>query len=125
MLNVVVVGLGGFLGACSRYGLTNLLNRFPSFPFGTLLSNVIAAFAIGLIIGAERQTGALSGRAKLFLTTGLLGGLSTFSTFSLDTVTMLEQGKYLAASGNILLNVGLCLVLVFAGFLVARLIWTA
>ena len=71
---------------------------------GTLVSNIVAAFIIGLTIGAGRQSVVLPERVKLFLSAGLSGGLSTFSTFSLETVTMMEQWNY-TCRGNIVLNV--------------------
>ena len=94
----------------------------PRFPFGTLLSNVLAGFLIGFIIGAERHSAALPDRTKLFLTTGLLGGLSTFSTFSMETVNMLESGRYASAGANAALNVGLSLICVFAGISAAKIL---
>ncbi|MPM68319.1 putative fluoride ion transporter CrcB [bioreactor metagenome] len=120
-MNFLSVGAGGFLGACLRYFLSRRLSPLADFPYGTLLSNVIAAFLIGLIIGLERRS-ALDPTAKLFLTTGLLGGLSTFSTFSLETVSYLETGHYLLAVSNVGLNVGLCLLFVFAGLALIRLV---
>jgi CrcB protein len=116
-----MVGLGGFLGACARYTITKTLSALmPRFPFGTLLSNVLAGFLIGFIIGTERHAAALPDRAKLFLTTGLLGGLSTFSTFSIETVSMLEGGRYAFAGANTVLNVGLSIICVFAGISAAK-----
>lgn len=121
-MRLLAVGLGGFLGSLGRYLITRLLERFAfALPLGTLLSNVAAALLIGLIIGFERQMPALTPAKKLFLTTGLLGGLSTFSTFSLETVALLEAGKVLHALGNVGLNVGLSLVFVFAGFALSKL----
>ena len=118
---MIMVGLGGFLGACGRYSLTKLLDHFaPSFPFGTLFSNILAALLVGFLLGIERQSFSLSPHAKLFLTTGLLGGLSTFSTFSIETVRYFEDGKTLLAAGNVLLNVGLSLLCVLAGLAVAK-----
>jgi len=122
-MSILAVGLGGLLGSCGRYLITRLLERFEfAFPLSTLLSNVIAALLIGFIIGFERQMPSLSATKKLFLTTGMLGGLSTFSTFSLETVAYLETGKYLHALGNIGLNVGLSLLFVFIGFYLAKLL---
>lgn len=119
------VGIGGFAGACTRYIITKAFTHAaPNFPFGTLASNIIAALAIGFIIGAERQAGALPANTKLFLTTGLLGGLSTFSTFSLETVNLFENGRYLASAGNILLNVGISILFVIAGISLAKAIVT-
>ena len=122
MLNFLVVGLGGFIGACTRYTISLLVSQWPSFPFCTLLSNVIAAVVIGFIIGVERQSTLLAEPTKLFLTVGLLGGLSTFSAFSMETVTMLERGHYIHALSNVLLNVGLCVILVFAGLALAKMV---
>jgi len=120
---IIIVGLGGFIGACTRYLLSSVLTAaLPHFPYGTLLSNVIAGFLIGFIIGLERQAPSLSEHAKLFLTTGLMGGLSTFSAFSLETVAMIEKGSYVLAGANILLNVGLGLLCAFAGLMAAKLI---
>lgn len=121
MLEFLVVGVGGFLGSCLRYGITKLMNDWRvSFPLGTLLSNIVAGFLIGFIIGIEQQAAAISARTKLFLTTGLLGGLSTFSAFSLETVNLFRSGKYLPAGGNILLNLGLSLTAVILGMALAR-----
>ena len=121
-MSILAVGLGGLLGSCGRYLITRLLERFEfAFPISTLLSNIIAALLIGFIIGMERRMPSLSPTKKLFLTTGMLGGLSTFSTFSLETVAFLEGGQYLHALGNVGLNVGLSLVFVFAGFYIAKL----
>lgn len=94
----------------------------PNFPFGTLLSNVIAAFVIGFIIGIERQTGPIGDKTKLFLTTGLLGGLSTFSTFSMETVKLFEDRKFISAGGNIGLNLVLCLLFVVLGLQLASFV---
>jgi CrcB protein len=77
---------------------------------------------IGFIIGVERQSSLLPENQKLFLTVGFLGGLSTFSAFSLETVIMIERGSYFHAAGNILLNVCLCIVFVFIGLQLAKML---
>lgn len=121
MLEFIIVGAGGFLGCCLRYGITKWAGGWSiSFPLGTLLSNVIAGFLIGFIVGIE-QTAAIPTKTKLFLATGLLGGLSTFSAFSLETVNLLRSENYLLAGGNILLNLGLSLAGVALGMLSANL----
>ncbi|MDR0965304.1 MAG: fluoride efflux transporter CrcB [Myxococcales bacterium] len=123
MLEFLVVGAGGFLGSCMRFALTRFAQPlFPNFPGGTLLSNVIAGVAIGLVIGWEQQHGAMNPKANRFLTTGLLGGLSTFSTFSVETIQLFQEGRALHASGNVALNLGLSLVGVVLGMAVPKLV---
>jgi len=110
MLELLFVGVGGFLGSCLRYAVTKLsAHWFAVFPLGTLLSNVIAGVLVGFIIGLERSVAPLPPRAKLLLTTGLMGGLSTFSTFSLETVDLFQAGSYGLGAVNIALNLALSL----------------
>lgn len=121
MLEFLVVGIGGFVGSCFRFALTKYMNHFAvSLPFGTLISNVIAGLLIGFFIGLEASAVSLSPRAKLFLTTGLCGGLSTFSTFSLETVVLFSGGKYFVAVLNILLNLGISILGVVVGMVLAK-----
>ena len=123
MIEFIVVGIGGFIGSCARFGLTKITSGMGiTFPLGTFLSNVIAGLCIGFIIGLEQHSLAISPRTKLFLTTGFLGGMSTFSTFSLETVNLFHAGKYILASGNILLNLVLSLFGVVLGMFVAKLV---
>jgi len=115
------VGVGGFIGSCVRFTFSKLSNYFNlSFPFGTLISNVIAGIAIGFILGIEQQSVTIPPKFRLFITTGVLGGLSTFSTFSAETVLMFNNGKYILASGNILLNLCLSLFGVIFGIFIAK-----
>ncbi|MDR3205022.1 MAG: fluoride efflux transporter CrcB [Deltaproteobacteria bacterium] len=126
MHSVLFVGIGGFFGACSRYLITQIMKEFfPKFPFGTLLSNLLAGFLIGFIIGFERHSASLDNNLKLFLTTGLLGGLSTFSTYSLETIVMIENGQYAAAVANTLLNLSLSLIFVVFGLIAVKILLKA
>ncbi|MDR0887053.1 MAG: fluoride efflux transporter CrcB [Clostridiales Family XIII bacterium] len=123
MSEFLVVGMGGFLGSCLRFGFTKLANQFSfQLPFGTLISNVLAGLLIGFIIGIEQQSTALNPHTKLFLTTGFLGGLSTFSTFSLETVNLFQEGKIFLATGNVALNLALSLLGVAIGMTCAKLL---
>ena len=120
-MEILSVGIGGFIGSCLRFFLTRFFQQvLPAFPYGTLASNVIAAILIGFIIGLERNTSPLPAHLKLFFITGFLGGLSTFSAFSLETVVLLEQSSYALAGLNILLNVVICLICVVVGMLAAK-----
>jgi fluoride exporter len=116
------VALGGAAGAVLRYGLSGWLHAVTgyTFPIGTLAVNVLGAFIIGVVL--ELSTGRLlvSPEVRLLLTTGFCGGLTTFSTFSYETLALLQERQWLAATGNVLLNGVLCIALAFAGVLLAR-----
>jgi len=121
MFELLSVGIGGFLGSCLRYLISRITGGLTiTFPLGTLISNVIAGFFIGFIIGLEQQSVQISRNTKLFLTTGLLGGLSTFSTFSLETIELFKSEQYILSIGNIALNLVLSLCGVILGLISAK-----
>lgn len=99
------VGIGGFIGAILRFTLAGWVQKATAsiFPFGTLSVNVIGSFLIGFLFLYLQQVN-LSLSYKLLLITGLLGALTTFSTFSLDTVLLMQQGLYIKAFSNVVLN---------------------
>ena len=99
-MNILAVALGGGIGAALRYGLS-LLPISREFPMATLLTNFLGAFLIGLIAA---QAGRLSTRSVLLLKTGICGGFTTFSTFALESVTLLQSGKSAAAVCYIVLS---------------------
>lgn len=117
MAGFVCVGLGGALGAMLRYAIS--LIPFKGFPVLTLLTNVLGALAIGIIAGAAARKG-LPQNAVLFLKTGVCGGFTTFSTFSLEAYNLLEQGNVRASVLYIILSVGCCLAGVAAGMYAAE-----
>jgi CrcB protein len=121
MFQVIIVGLGGFIGASLRYIVSQLaLKVFGSgFPYGTLIVNVVGAVLIGFITALSLRNSSITPNTKLFLTTGILGGLTTFSTFSNETASILSSGAYLQGILNIVLNLGLCLIGVVGGKLIA------
>lgn len=123
MLNALSVGFGGCIGAMLRYLLGTSLFQNSHFPYATLLVNVMGAFLMGILTQLFAETILISLRAKLFLTIGLLGGFTTFSTFSLETVNLVEAGKPIAAFLYAGLSLTLCLAGTFLGkLLVAALI---
>lgn len=119
MSKVFFVGIGGFIGASLRYiisiGTVNLFGE--NFPYGTLFANVLASFLIGLIMEVSATSWSISPEMKLLLTTGILGGLSTFSTFSYETIGLLSKSFFLGGL-NIVLNLVFALVGVWLGKLI-------
>ena len=119
MLNCLVVALGGGIGACLRYliGLFPLKESF-TFPVKTLFINILGCFVIGLIAAIAAKTTSLSPRTVLFIKTGLCGGFTTFSTFALETETLLKTGHIGLAILYVALSVVVGVGLAFAGQLV-------
>ena len=120
MLKLLYVGIGGFIGSCLRYIITLNSTKLygTQFPYGTLTVNALGGLAIGFILEMSLTSDAVSPELKLLLTTGVMGGLTTFSTFSYETVTFFSNGKYIMA----LLNTGLNLFLGFGGVILGKFI---
>ena len=128
LINILVVGIGGFLGAISRYlisaGVQAVFFR-SLFPFGTLVVNMLGCFIIGFLCAvAMNWGGALSPRAKLLLITGFLGALTTFSTFSNETFELIRDSETFLAIVNISLQIVFGLIAVWLGYFAAYLIKT-
>lgn len=111
MLNALAVGCGGFIGAISRYLLSIFINRINpvNFPVSTLIINLIGSFLIGILTQLLSNMYPANKKLLLFLTTGILGGFTTFSTFSLETVNLYQNGNTLFAVLNVVLSIALCL----------------
>ncbi len=89
------VGVGAALGAWLRWGLGAALNTIvPELPLGTLAANLIGGYLIGLAVGVFEQVAGLAPEIRLFVITGFLGGLTTFSTFSAESMSLLAAGRY-------------------------------
>lgn len=116
MTNLLLVALGGSIGAVFRYLISIFMIQVfgSSFPFGTLLVNVIGSFFMGVIY-ALGQMSHISPELKALIGVGLLGALTTFSTFSNETLLLLQEGNWLKAILNVVLNLSLCLFLVYLG----------
>ena len=117
-----MVALGGAVGAVARYGISGWVHSATgmTFPVGTLAVNVAGSFVIGLIFQLAGDRFIFSLEARLLLTTGFCGSLTTFSTFSYETLALLQDEQWLAAAGNTLLNVLLCLAATWVGLMAAR-----
>ena len=111
MMNIVFVGLGGFMGASTRYLISLYASKLftSKIPIGTLTVNILGSLIIGIVMELTLKTSLISPHMKLFLTTGFLGGLTTFSTFSYETMELIEKGELLLAIFNIALNLLLSL----------------
>ena len=116
-MRLIAVGCGGFIGASLRYLISGWsLKLFGgAFPYGTLLVNILGGFLIGFIMKGSMGTFTISPTMRVFLTTGLMGGLTTFSTFSYETIGMLEESNYLFGSLNVMLNLSFSLIGVYLG----------
>ena len=123
MLVYLWVALGGALGSVSRFWLNGLVavRVGATFPWGTLAVNVSGSFIIGILGALTISEGRMDPQARQFATQflmiGVCGGYTTFSSFSLQTLKLMQEREWLYAGGNILLSVVLCLVAVWLGYL--------
>ncbi|HEY8118832.1 MAG TPA: fluoride efflux transporter CrcB [Methylophilaceae bacterium] len=117
------VGIGAAIGAWARWGLGLMLNAtIPAMPLGTLAANLIGGYMMGVAMGVFTMTASLSPELRLLVTTGFLGGLTTFSTFSAESVTLLARGQYGWATAHILLHVVGSLAMTGLGILTIQLL---
>jgi CrcB protein len=123
MLNYLLVGFGGGLGAIARYVVGSQATRTfgTGWPYGTFTANVLGGLCMGLLVGfLAHRGGADQERWRLLLGVGVLGGFTTFSAFSLETALMIERRQLLVASLYGAASVGLSITALFAGLLIAR-----
>ena len=113
-------GIGGFL----RYVISDLVYKYTNslFPYGTLTVNIIGSFLLGFILFYLDALKLISSEMRLFLTVGLCGGLTTFSTFSYETVKLIQNSEYLLAGSNLLLNIFVTILAVFLAAFISKLI---
>ena len=125
MINTLIVILGAGLGGGARHGINVAVSRLLpglGFPLATLIINVLGSFLMGVLAEGFALRGAAGHPARLFLTTGILGGFTTFSTFSLDAISLYERGEPAAAAGYVVASVAAGLVGLVAGLALVRAI---
>jgi fluoride exporter len=123
MKPVIAVGAGAALGAWLRWGLGHWLNPvFPAIPFGTLAANLVGGYLVGLALAYFTQHPGITPEWRLFIITGFLGGLTTFSTFSAEVVTLLGRGQHALALFGASLHVVGSLAMTSLGMLTIKLL---
>lgn len=124
MRNYLYVFVGGGLGASVRYWISGLIPRWldNGFPYANLFINVSGCFLIGLFMTAMEERFLVTPSLRIFLTIGILGGYTTFSSFSYEAMALLNSGEFLRASAFIVLSIGLCLFGTFLGATLGKLV---
>ena len=110
MQNLLLIGIGGFMGAILRYGVSGIIQNWSKsvqFPYGTLMVNLLGCLLIGALSQVAESRGVISSEARSFIFIGLLGAFTTFSAFGNDTVSLFREGENLLS----FINIGLHLVL--------------
>jgi len=121
-MKLFYIALFGALGCLSRYAVSgwtySLVGR--ALPWGTLTVNVIGSLLLGLVMEGSLRSTLLSGDIRMGITVGFMGGFTTFSTFSYETMRLIEEGSMFQAGANIFLNVIVCIVFAGLGIALAR-----
>lgn len=123
MYGFLLVGVGGAVGSMARYGLAMAIGRLwpTTFPLAVLLINILGSVAMGVFVGLmARLLPAWQEEARLLVAVGLLGGFTTFSSFSLDTIVLIERGELANAALYVALSVVVCLAGLYLGLLISR-----
>ena len=112
----LLIGLGGFVGAVLRYWISGWIQSgFITFPVGTLTVNFLGSLLLSIIVYTSQYRGFLGEETRIFLTVGLLGSFTTMSTFSFESIKLLEQSEHMMFGLNIVGTVSLCLLAIYLG----------
>jgi fluoride exporter len=122
-MNLILVFVGGGIGATARYGLQGAVYRLTGagFPYGTLAVNVVGSFLIGFLMTSFEERFMVNPSLRVFLTIGILGGFTTFSSFSYETMALLRDGSYGLGLVNVASSVVVCLGATWLGTLLGKL----
>ena len=119
-MKILLVFIGGGLGATARYFVTTILaGKLGNFPVGTMTANILGSFLMGLVVGIIAGRASLE-NVRLFTAVGFLGGFTTFSTFSAETLALIQGGQIFSAAANILLSVAAGLAACLAGLTLTK-----
>jgi CrcB protein len=123
-MNYLFVFIGGGIGAAARYGLQGIVYRYasPAFPYGTLAVNLLGSLAIGFLMAFFEERFIINPALRVFLTIGILGGFTTFSSFSYETIALLRDGSYGLGLLNVAASVGTCLLATWVGMIIGKLL---
>ena len=124
MGRVLLVAVGGALGSAVRYVVATMALTWmgPTFPWGTLAVNLVGSFLIGFVQQLATEAFVIGEDSRLFLTTGVMGGLTTYSAFSYETVRLFEAGAAWQAWLNVVVTTAACLALCFLGLTAGRVL---
>lgn len=122
MANILIIGIGGFVGAVTRYGMAVWIGQRwgRSFPFGTFVINITGSFLIGLLMTLMTERIIENPQWRLLLVVGFLGAYTTFSTFEYETGALLKDGEWLYASLNVVLSVAVGFIALKLGEVIAK-----
>lgn len=126
MTNILLVGIGGFIGSVLRYtasGYVQQATKSIGFPYGTLAVNLLGCFVIGFLAQLAENRGLFTSESRLFVFVGILGGFTTFSTFGNETFNLARDSQMLDALANVGANVVIGLFAVWLGRTVSFMIW--
>ncbi len=123
-MKYLIVFAGGGVGAALRYWMQGVIHTFSgaAFPYGTMVVNVLGSFLIGFLMSVFDERFVVQPMLRVFLTVGLLGGFTTFSSFSYETMALLRDGSYSLGLLNVAGSVGLCLAAAWLGLTVGKLL---
>lgn len=122
------VAIGGAIGSMARYGVGGLVSEKigDSFPWGTILINITGSFVIGFLGAITSAEGKMTPQSRIFATqlliTGVCGGYTTFSSFSLQTLNLLRDREWLYAGGNVIISVFACMIAVWLGYILGSVV---